>query len=105
MITVITEFTMVQPVTAMEAREIFNCTAPNYLGVPGLLHKTYLFPEDGKKLGGVYVWESREAAEALFTEEWRAKVRRKYGTAPKVRYFDNLVTVDNLKQEISTKEE
>ena len=100
MITVITEFTMPQPMTLEEARNIFTSTAPNYQDVQGLLRKTYIFSEDGKTLGGVYFWNSWQEAEAMYTEKWRALVREKYATDPRVTYFESPVVVDNLSQQI-----
>ena len=100
MITVITEFIMPQPMTIEEARTIFSNTAPNYQKVQGLLRKTYIFSEDGKTLGGVYFWNSRQEAEAMYSEEWRAFVREKYNIDPKVTYFESPVIVDNVTQQI-----
>ena len=100
MITVIAEFTMPQPITLEEARRIFSSTAPNYRDVQGLLQKTYIFSEDGKTLDGIYFWNSRQEAEAMYTEKWRAFVREKYATDPKVSYFESPVVVDNVNQQI-----
>ena len=102
MITVITEFAMPQPITLEEARDIFSNTAPKYRGIQGLLRKTYIFSEDGKTLGGVYFWNSKQEAQAMYTEEWRAFVREKYATDPKVTYFESPVIVDNVAQQIIT---
>ncbi|MCO5178217.1 MAG: hypothetical protein M9890_14775 [Thermomicrobiales bacterium] len=74
----------------------FNTTAPNYEGRAGLITKTYIYGEDGAELGGFYLWESREAAESLYTDEWKAKATALYGTAPVFRYFDAPVLVNNL---------
>ena len=45
-----------------EAIAAGKASAPMYLGMKGLIRKDYLNGEEGG--GGVYVWESREAAEA-----------------------------------------
>lgn len=100
MITVITEFAMPQPLTLEEAQSIFSSTAPNYLNIQGLLRKTYIFSDDEKTLGGIYFWNSRQEAEAAYTEEWRAVVRKKYGVDPKVSYFESPVVVDCVGQQI-----
>ncbi|HAX25868.1 MAG TPA: monooxygenase, partial [Chloroflexi bacterium] len=42
------------------------------------------------------LWESREAAEAVYTDEWKAKAATLYGTPPDIRYFDVPVFIDNL---------
>jgi hypothetical protein len=100
MITTLTSFTLPQPVTLDEARAIFLSTAPKYRGVPGLLRKTYLLSDDGSTVLGVYFWQSRRDAEAMYTEDWRAFVRAKYHTEPSVTYFESPVVVDNVAERI-----
>jgi hypothetical protein len=104
MITVFTEFTLPKPVTREEARSIFLSTAPKYRDVPGLFRKTYLLSEDGRTVGGVYLWNSRPEAEAMYTEAWRSFVREKYDTDPTVTYFESPVVVDNVVGQILTDE-
>ncbi len=58
----------------------------------GLLHLA------GPMDGGwriIDVWESREAAEALYTDAWRRRVEEIYGVAPVVRYFEVPVLIEN----------
>src|SRR5262245_58149620 len=100
MITAITAFNLPKPITREEARSIFLSTAPTYRGVRGLLRKTYVLSEDGGTAGGVYLWNSRADAEAMYTESWRAFVREKYGTDPTVTYFESPVVVDNVAQQV-----
>ena len=100
MITVFTAFTLPKPITREEARSIFLSTAPKYRDVKGLLRKIYVLSEDGGTAGGVYLWNSRPEAEAMYTESWRSFVREKYGTDPTVTYFESPVVVDNVAQEI-----
>jgi hypothetical protein len=100
MIIAITAFKLPQPITQEEARRIFLSTSPTNHGVPGLFKKHYVLSEDGGTAGGVYLWNSREEAEALYTDAWRAFVREKYQTEPSVTYFDSPVTVDNLAQQV-----
>lgn len=74
-------------------------TAPIYrnLATKGLIRKDYLNGEDGT--GGVYLWESREAAEAWFTEAKIAELTERFGARPRLTWYDTYVTVDNLKGE------
>jgi hypothetical protein len=102
MITVVTMFTLLKPITREEARRIFLSTAPKYRGVEGLFRKAYVLSEDGAAAGGVYLWNSRAEAEAMYTEAWRAFVREKYGTEPTVTYFESPVVVDNVTQQVLT---
>src|SRR3954452_10571064 len=78
-----------------EATARFNATAPGYRGRAGLHAKAYLYAEDGSEVGGFYLWESREAAEELYTEAWRERVREVYGAEPVVRYFEAPVLIEN----------
>src|SRR5690606_4204516 len=45
-------------------------TAPKYEGLDGLTRKYYIMSEDHKHAGGIYLWESREKAEAWYNAEW-----------------------------------
>lgn len=78
-----------------EATQRFNTTAPNYRGLDGLHSKAYLYENDGSSVGGFYLWESREAAEAMYTDAWKAKATELYGVEPVIRYFEVPVQVDN----------
>ena len=100
MITAITTFALPKPITREEARSIFLSTAPKYRGVPGLFRKVYVLSQDGTTVGGLYLWNSRSEAEAVYTDSWRSFVREKYGTDPTVTYFDSPVVVDNVTQEV-----
>ena len=74
-------------------------TAPIYrdLGRNGLIRKDYLNGETGT--GGVYLWESRQAAEAWYTEALMADLTQRFGVRPRLTWYDTHVTVDNLKNE------
>ncbi len=100
MITAITNFALPKPITREEARSIFLSTAPRYQGMPGLFRKVYVLSEDGATVGGLYLWNSRSEAEAVYTDSWRSFVREKYGTEPTVTYFDSPVVVDNVTQQV-----
>jgi len=102
-ITAIVSFKLPQAITVDEAKAKFQGTAPKYQDVPGLIRKYYLFdPED--TAGGVYLWQSREAAEAFYSDEWRRFIADTYGVEPDVRYFETPVVVDNPSGEIIVEE-
>jgi hypothetical protein len=104
MITVLATFCLPKPITHEEARGVFLSTAPRYRGIQGLLRKTYVLSQDGTTAGGVYLWNSRPEAEAMYTESWRSFVREMYGVDPTVTYFESPVVVDNLAQQVLTDE-
>ncbi|MEN8210701.1 MAG: YdhR family protein [Thermodesulfobacteriota bacterium] len=100
MITTITKFKMPKSITREEASDIFMSTAPKYQSVPGLFRKCYFLSEDKTTVGGIYLWNSRAEAEAMYTESWKDFVREKYGSEPSVTYLDTPVVVDNITNEI-----
>ncbi len=71
-------------------------SAPTYRGLEGkgLLRKDYLNGDKGT--GGVYLWESREAAEAWYTPELVASLTERFGVEPRLTWYDTHVTVDNI---------
>ena len=95
MITAIVRFKLPDSVTLEAATELFKGSAPKYQNLPGLVRKYYLRSEDGRTAGGVYLWETRAAAEKVYSGEWRERVTKLYGNAPQVTYFDTPVIVDN----------
>ena len=76
-----------------------SSTAPIYrdLAKQGLIRKDYLNGETGT--GGVYLWDSRAAAQAWFTEERVAELTKRFGARPRLTWYDTHVTVDNLLDE------
>ncbi len=100
MITALIQFKLPKPITLAQAREIFLGTAPKYREVDGLIRKYYILSADGGTGGGVYLWNSRESAERLYTEDWKKFILEKYGSEPTVTYFETPVIVDNLSGEI-----
>jgi len=101
MIVAIVTFQLPQPTTLAEITKTFQSTAPKYRGIPGLLRKNYVMSEDGRRAGGIYLWESRADAERMYTPEWSKFVADKYGTAPTVEYLHSPVMVDNRDRSIS----
>lgn len=75
-------------------------TAPKYNGMPGLIRKYYFVTPDGSEAGGIYLWQSREDADRQYSDEWKAFVFDKYGSAPVLTYLETPVVVDNLLNEI-----
>ena len=100
MITAIVEFKLPQSISVATARETFLSTAPKYKGMPGLIRKYYFLSQDGTKAGGIYLWASRADADRVYTDDWKAFVRDKYGSEPSLTFLECPVVVDNLSHEI-----
>ncbi|HUT49518.1 MAG TPA: monooxygenase [Alphaproteobacteria bacterium] len=100
MITAIVRFKMPEGTTLEEATKLFESSAPNYRGLDGLVRKYYLFGE-GASAGGAYLWETRAAADKVYTDDWKAMMKERYGMVPTVEYFESPVIVDNAADQVS----
>lgn len=94
MITAIVRFRLPEGTTLADAKSMFEKSVPNYTAAPGLVRKYYLFGED-RVGGGVYLWESRDAADKQYSAAWKSMIADKFGTAPEITYYDTPVIVDN----------
>jgi hypothetical protein len=63
-------------------RNLFDQVAGNYLEVPGLIRKYFGFSDDASEVIGIYLWESKDAADAFYSDEWMAGVTERWGAAP-----------------------
>jgi hypothetical protein len=73
-------------------------SAPTFVAAPGLIRKYYLNGDAGG--GGVYLWESREAAEAWYDDAWWVRAEKNFGVRPTLTFYDNHVVVDNEAHEV-----
>jgi hypothetical protein len=94
MITAVVRFRLPQGTTRDDAKAMFEKSAPNYRGVPGLVRKYYLYGDD-RIGGGVYLWDSRDAAERFYSEAWRSTIAQRYGVQPEILFYETPVIVDN----------
>jgi len=81
-----------------DAVKAAKASAPTFRKAPGLIRKYYLNGDSGG--GGVYLWESRKAAEAWYNDDWRRRTEKSFGVGPVVTYYDNHVVVDNAAGEV-----
>jgi hypothetical protein len=95
MIVAIVNFQLPPEITAEQARKLYAESAPKYRTMAGLVRKYYLWDADKRIGGGVYLWESRVAADAVYTADWKAYITQRYGVAPTITFFDAPVIVDN----------
>ena len=65
----------------------------------GLLMKYYMSRESGGS-GGVYIWKSKEDADAWYTPEWYSRLEGTYGARPTVIFYDSFVQVDNTRDQV-----
>jgi hypothetical protein len=95
MITAIVNFRLPPEIDAKKAADLFKGSAAKYRGLTGLVRKYYLFDEQNRIGGGVYLWKSRADAAAVYTPQWKAYIAERYGAPPEIRFFETSVVVDN----------
>jgi hypothetical protein len=64
-------------------------------GMPGLRFKFFTFDEKRQRATNFYVWESRDVADAFFSEELRDRVTGLYGISPRIDFVEIAQIVDN----------
>ena len=101
MITAIVNFDLADGMDRDKVAAMFEASAGRYRKVPGLIRKYYLFSEGQRKGGGVYLWESRAAADSLYDADWRSAIAGRFGAEPEITFFDTPVIVDNIAGSVS----
>ncbi|MCJ9430478.1 hypothetical protein [Kordiimonas marina] len=95
MIIATVQFELAEPLSPEAAETLFHANSRLYEGRQDLLRKSYIRSLDGRTVGAVYFWRSLEDATNFYSDTWHAHVRRKYGVAPTIRFFQSLLVVNN----------
>jgi hypothetical protein len=74
-------------------------TVPGWQRNPNLLRKHFLLDDEGYSYG-FYLWKSREAAQLAHGDEFKARIRERFGSEPTFTYLDVLLNMDNLTGEV-----
>ena len=69
-----------------------------YRDVKGLKRKHYINGEAGG--GGVYVFDTRDNADAWFHDGWADWMEGRFGVRPTLTIYDNYLTLDNDADEV-----
>jgi hypothetical protein len=70
MITAIVRYSLPPSIDRDACRAHYAKIAPGFRDVPGLISKHFIWSGTGHA-GGVYQWQSRQAAEAFYSGPWR----------------------------------
>ncbi len=104
MITAIVQFNVTQGASRDDVIAHIKSAAGKFEGMAGLIRKNFLYDGERGIRGGVYTWESREAAEKVYAEggPWREAIRELCGADPEIAIFETPVIVDNEQGEIKS---
>ena len=94
MITAIVRFPLPTGLSPDEVKRAYEHSAPQFQGAPGLIRKYYLYGAD-QSGGGVYLWASRAAADAMYSHAWRQRIAERFGAPPTIEYFDTPLIIEN----------
>lgn len=100
MITAVVTARYPQGLTRDRYLENTKAIAGRFQAIPGLIRKQFLFDEKSGMAGGVYLWETREQADACYRGVWRENFLKSMGTEPTIQFFESLVVIDNEQDEI-----
>jgi quinol monooxygenase YgiN len=103
MITAIVQLKLPAGTSREDVMAAFATSVEQLRGHPGLIRKYYLYDEEAGTAGGAYLWESRAAAEALYTAEWLEMIAQRYGGNPQITWFETPVVLDNASGEVTGK--
>lgn len=81
-------------------RQTIKATAHTYQGIPGLIRKYYGIRDDGQSLVGIYLWESKAAADRLYTADWVGMVTKRWGTPPMRQEWETPMVVEAAEQRL-----
>ena len=94
MITALVLYDLPPSIGLEECRKHFTMIAPDFLKAPGFVRKQFICKREGKVAGGVYMWETQEAAEKFYSGTWRDGIIARYGNEPKITYFETVALAD-----------
>lgn len=100
MITELVLFDLPRGISRDEVVAGMRATAPGWRANAELIRKNYLYDRAANQAGGVYLWNSKAAAERGHDAAWRARLKKMYGSEPVIRYFETPLIVDNALQEL-----
>ncbi|RLK51517.1 hypothetical protein DFR31_1460 [Alkalispirillum mobile] len=100
MIAAIVKYRLPPTISREDCRAHFYKISEDFCGVQGLLSKHFVCDKDGVVAGGIYFWESAEAATKFYKGPWRDGIFDRYGMYPDIEYLDVFARTDNVSGQI-----
>jgi hypothetical protein len=98
--TVMWTFEVPEGSTKADLVSTIKATAHTYQGIPGLIRKYYGISEDARSIVGIYLWESKAAADALYTADWVAMVTKRWGSPPARQDWSTPMVVESAERRL-----
>jgi hypothetical protein len=94
LITAIVLYDLPPHIGRAECEAHFQKIAPDFLAVPGFIRKQFIYAVEGGVAGGAYMWKTQADAEAFYGGPWRDGIVQRYGSAPRISYYETLAVAD-----------
>jgi hypothetical protein len=94
MITAIVRYKLPPSIDYNDCLAHFAKIAPGFREAKGLVSKHFIWSERGIA-GGVYQWETLDAAKAFYGGPWLKGIVERYGVNPDIEYFTVFALTDN----------
>jgi hypothetical protein len=95
MITEIVTFGIGNGLQRSDVVALYEKSVPTWKENRDLLHKSFLYDAERGLGGGVYLWDSIDAAKSAHGPVFQERIREVFGSQPEFRYFDSPVVVNN----------
>jgi len=96
MITAIVTYKPAPDKTVDDVNNAFKGSIPFFSSMPGLKKKIYNFDEEAFQGTSIYLWESKEAAEACYdSDKFQESFKKSFGTVPTIQFLPAFQIVDN----------
>jgi hypothetical protein len=99
----ITEVVLWQLADGMSKEEVtakFRASVPAWQSRTDLIHKAFLFDEASRRIGGVYLWKTVEAAKEAHGPAFQERIRANFGATPEFQYFETPIVIDNRGKQV-----
>ena len=80
--------------------DTINATAHTYEGIPGLIRKYYGIAPDGSSLVGIYLWDSKAAADTFYSPDWVAMVTQRWAAEPLRQDWETPMVVESAERRL-----
>jgi len=82
-------------------RKIAETARTKFEGMAGLRSKAFTVNSAKREAKNFYVWDSEDAAKALFTDELLERVTGLYGVRPSVEFVQIAALVENVERHVA----
>ena len=100
MITEVVLWRLPDGMSKAEVTAKFRASVPAWQNQAELMHKAFLFDETTRRVGGVYVWKTIEAAKEAHGPTFKERIRTNFGATPEFQYFETPIVIDNQAKQV-----